>query len=192
MLKRKTSIRNGLRAEIAGIAAETTEKLANYTSNLTDELAGNRQYLKDSLTELKQLDSEILELIKEADTENSVVENGKFASRHRVVIAKIDSNLRENTPTTEYVAPTTKSRTVKLPYLQLQKFGGNPTDWEAFGDSFSSAIHNSEDLDNVQKFNYLKSYLYGNAARALDGLVSMRENCAEAVEMLCDRFGINK
>ena len=125
-------------------------------------------------------------------TENSVVENGKFASRHRVVIPKIDSNLRENTPTTEYVAPTTKSRTVKLPYLQLQKFGGNPTDWGAFWDSFSSAIHNSEDLDNVQKFNYLKSYLYGNAARALDGLAATRENNAEAVEMLCDRFGINK
>ena len=147
------------------------------------------QYLKDSLIELKQLDSEILELIKEEDIENSVVENGKFASRHRVVIAKIDSKLRENTPTTEHVAPTTKSRTVKLPYLQLQKFGGNPTDWGAFWDSFSSAIHNSEDLDNVQKFNYLKSYLYGNAARALDGLAATSENYAEAVEMLCDRFG---
>ena len=105
------------------------------------------------------------------------------------MIAKIDSKLRENTLTTEHVAPTTKSRTVKLPYLQLQKFGGNPTDWGAFWDSFSSAIHNSEDLDNVQKFNYLKSYLYGNAARALDGLAATSENYAEAVEMLCDRFG---
>ena len=53
----------------------------------------------------------MLESIKEEDVEN---ENGKFASRHRVLIAKI-----------EHVVPTTKSRTVKLPYLQLQKFGGN-------------------------------------------------------------------
>ena len=188
-LKRKTSIRNGLRAEIERVATETTGKLANYTSNLRDELAANSQYLKDSLTELKQLDSEILELIKEEEIENSVLENGKFASRHRVVIAKIDSRLRENTPTTEHVAPTTKSRSVKLPLLQLQKFGGNPTEWGAFWDSFSSAIHNSEDLDDVQKFNYLKSYLFGNAARALDGLAATSENYAEAVEMLCDRFG---
>ena len=188
-LKRKTFIRNGLRAEIERVATETTEKLSNYVSNLKDELAANSQYLKESLIELKQLDSEILELIKEEDIENSVVENGKFASRHGVVIAKIDSKLRENTPTTEHVAPTTKSRKVKLPYLQLQKFGGNPTDWGAFWDSFSSAIHNSEDLDNVQTFNYLKSYLYGNAARALDGLAATSENYAEAVEMLCDRFG---
>ena len=65
------------------------------------------------------LDSEILELIKEEDIENSVVENWKFASRHRVTIAKIDSKLRENTHRTEHIAPTTKSRTVKLPYLQL-------------------------------------------------------------------------
>ena len=109
--------------------------------------------------------------------------------RHRVVIAKIDSKLRENTPATEHVVPTTKSRTVKLTYLGLHKYGGNPTDWGAFWDSFSSAIHSSEDLDNVQKFNYLKSYLYGNATRAFDGLAATSENYAEAVEMLCDRFG---
>ena len=84
------------------------------------------------------------------------------------MIAKLDSKLRKNTPTTANVAPTTKQRSVKLPYLQLQKFGGNPTDWGAFWDSISSEFHSSEELDDVQKFNYLKSYLYGNAARALD------------------------
>ena len=58
-LKRKTLIRNGLRADIERVANETTEKLANYKSNLRDELAANSQYLKDSLTELKQLHSEL-------------------------------------------------------------------------------------------------------------------------------------
>ena len=98
---------------------------------MRDELAANSHYLKDSLIELKQLDPEILELTKEDDIENSVVENGKFASRHRVVIAKIDSKLRENTPTTGHVVPTTKSQKVQrgadpeefltLAKLQLQK-----------------------------------------------------------------------
>jgi len=73
--------------------------------------------------------------------------------------------------------------------LQLQKFRGHPTDWGAICDSLSSAIHNSEDLADVQKFNYLKSYLYGNAARTLDGLAATSENYAEVVEMLCNRFG---
>ena len=41
----------------------------------------------------------------------------------------------------------------------------------------------------MQKFNYLKSYLYGSAALALDRLQSTNENYAEAVEMLNDRFG---
>ena len=88
-LIRKTSIRNGLRAETERVATGTTEKLSNYLSNLKDELAANCEYLKDSLIELKQLDSELLELIKDEDIENSVVENGKFAPRHSSGVATI-------------------------------------------------------------------------------------------------------
>ena len=188
-LKRNTIIRNGLRADIERVANEATAKLENYSSNARDELIANCQHLKDTLIELKNLDLEILKIIKEEDIEKFVVESGTFASRHRVVIAKIESKTVANTPTTERAAPVVKSRAVKLPYLQLQKFGGNPTDWGAFWDSFSSAIHSNEELDDVQKFNYLKSYLYGNAARALDGLSSTSDNYAEAVKMLSDRFG---
>ncbi len=65
--------------------------------------------------------------------------------------------------------PIAKQRTIKLPYLQLKKFGGNPTEWATFWVAFSSSIDESEELDDVQKFNYLKLYLYRNAACALDG-----------------------
>ena len=41
------------------------------------------------LIELKKLDSGILEIIKEEDIANYSVESGEFASRHRVVIAKV-------------------------------------------------------------------------------------------------------
>ena len=41
---------------------------------------------------------------------------------------------------------------------------------------FASAIDNNTDLENVQKLNYLKSYLYGNAARAIDGFQATNEN----------------
>ena len=154
-----------------------------------DDFTANSQYLKKSLVELKMLDSKILEVIKEEDIENYIVESGEFASRHRFVIAMIESRTRENTPTIERVAPIAKPQTVKLPYLQLQKFGGNPTDWTSFWDSFSSAVHNSEELDDVKGLNYLKSYLYGNPARALERLQSTSENYTKAVKMLCDRFG---
>eukprot|EP00112_Aurelia_sp_Birch-Aquarium-sp1_P017158 Seg3959.1 transcript_id=Seg3959.1/GoldUCD/mRNA.D3Y31 product="ATP-dependent DNA helicase tlh1" protein_id=Seg3959.1/GoldUCD/D3Y31 len=188
-LKRKTNIRNGLRAEIERVAAETKNLIDNYTIELKDEVIANGNHLKESLAELKRLDRELLELVKDEDIEKEVIESGKFASSHRVVVTKVESKIRENLRATGNVAPAAKQRTVKLPYLQLKRFGGNPTEWGAFWDAFSSSIDKSEELDDVQKFNYLKSYLYGNAARALDGLQPTNENYAEAVDMLNDRFG---
>ena len=76
-----------------------------------------------------------------------------------------------------------------MPFLQLKKFGGNPTEWKAFWDAFASAIDNNTDLENVQKLNYLRSYLYGNAARAIDGFQATNENYEKAVKQLEERFG---
>ena len=188
-LKRKTNVRNGLRAEIERVTGETTELLDNYRIGVKDELTANGNYLKESLAELKRLDGEILELIKEEDIEKDILESGKFASRHRIVVTKVNSKIRENLQATGNPSPAAEQRTVKLPYLQLKRFGGNPTEWGAFWDAFLSSIDKNEELDDVQKFNYLKSHLYGSAARLLDGLQSTNENYAEAVEMLNDRFG---
>ena len=49
--------------------------------------------------------------------------------------------------------------TIKLPKLEIAKFGGDPTTWQQFYDSFTAAIHNSVSLTNVEKFNYLRSCL---------------------------------
>ena len=53
-LKRKTNLRNGLRAEIERVTAETTELLDNYRIEVKDKLTANGNYLKESLAELKR------------------------------------------------------------------------------------------------------------------------------------------
>ena len=77
-LKRKTNVRNGLRAEIERVAAETTNLLDNYSIAVKDELIANGNYLKESLTELKLLDGEILQLIKDEDIEKDIIECRKL------------------------------------------------------------------------------------------------------------------
>ena len=57
----------------------------------------------------------------------------------------------------------------KLPKLTLPKFTGDATKWTTFWDSFSSAIHTSEDLNGVDKFQYLKSLLESAAAETISG-----------------------
>ena len=75
----------------------------------------------------------------------------------------------------------------KLPKLTLPKFTGDATKWTTFWDSFSSAIHMSEDLNEVDKFQYLKSLLEGAAAETISGLPLTSSNYNHAV--LNKRFG---
>ena len=76
----------------------------------------------------------------------------------------------------------------RLPKLTLPTFSGNPLAWLTFWDSFQAAIHLNPNLSGVQKFNYLKAQLQGNAARTIDGIPLCDQNYLHAVTLLQDRF----
>ena len=65
---------------------------------------------------------------------------------------------------------TQQFATSRLPKLSLPIFSGDPLTWQTFWDSFYAAIHANTNLSGIQKFNYLKAQLQGDAARANDGL----------------------
>ena len=77
----------------------------------------------------------------------------------------------------------------KLPKLELPKFGGRITEWNAFWDLYDSAIHSNPSISKVNKFNYLQSLLEGNASRAIKGLTLTGANYDAAVQILQERFG---
>ena len=54
---------------------------------------------------------------------------------------------------------TPASNKVKLPKLALPKFGGELLKWTSFWISYESTVHNSRDLNGMDKFNYLRSLL---------------------------------
>ena len=82
------------------------------------------------------------------------------------------------TPSTVTEAPENHTKVrAKLPKLTLKSFGGNPIEWEPFWDFFKSAVDsNPEPIDEVDKFNYLKSLLEGTAARAISGFSLTQAN----------------
>ena len=49
---------------------------------------------------------------------------------------------------------------VKLPKLSIKKFNRDLTKWVTFWDSFDSSIHSNLSLLNVDKFNYLNTFLH--------------------------------
>ncbi|VDI05921.1 Hypothetical predicted protein [Mytilus galloprovincialis] len=77
----------------------------------------------------------------------------------------------------------------KLPKLNLPTFGGNMLEWQPFWDSFSAAVHDNLSLNDVQKFNYLKSQLFGEATQCIAGLQITNTNYGQALHVLKQRFG---
>jgi len=77
----------------------------------------------------------------------------------------------------------------QLPKLSLPTFYGDVLTWQAFWDSYESAIHLNGSLTDVQKFNYLKTMVDGVAARTIEGFALTNANYGQAVALLTERYG---
>ena len=77
----------------------------------------------------------------------------------------------------------------RLPKLTLPTFEGDPLEWQTFWDSFNSAVHSNNVLSDVQRLNYLRAHLGGEASRALAGFPLTSANYRQSVDLLRDRFG---
>ncbi|XP_068692594.1 uncharacterized protein [Montipora foliosa] len=76
-----------------------------------------------------------------------------------------------------------KSNTVKLPKLDFNKFSGELLKWQEFWDSFESAIHSKASLNPVEKMNYLRAKLEGEAEEVISGLTLTNANYEEAIRL---------
>ncbi|XP_055906004.1 uncharacterized protein LOC129941403 [Eupeodes corollae] len=80
-----------------------------------------------------------------------------------------------------------KSR-VNLQKLALPSFSGSYTKWMDFSDMFNSLIHNNKELTNIEKFQYLRSCIHGDAARVIESLECTSQNYETAIELLKCRY----
>ena len=77
---------------------------------------------------------------------------------------------------------------VKLPTLQISIFSGQYQDWLGWSQQFESAIGQNTRLSNIDRFNYLKSFLSGRALEAVEGIPISNENYPNAWKILQQRF----
>ena len=154
-----------------------TEKVANHADvdDFVTELVESEQYLID--LELK------IDTIREGSSNQQRDEN---------------QNSRENrtpdgTPPSSHVSLDTCNSSNasyhKLPKLTLPQFNGNVTEWQTFWDCFESSIHFNTTLSDVQKFSYLRSLLFSEAATCIAGFQLTHANYGKAVDLLKERFG---
>ena len=68
-------------------------------------------------------------------------------------------------------------------------FKGNPLERHSFHDQPNISIHQNKTLSDIDRFNYLRRYLAGQALATISGLTLYSENYKEAFNFLIDRYG---
>lgn len=79
----------------------------------------------------------------------------------------------------------------KLPRLEIPKFFGEASNWLSFWNQYENSIHSNNTLTKIEKFNYLKMFVGGNALSAISGFSLSNDNYDSAIQLLKERFGRN-
>ncbi|KAK8771580.1 hypothetical protein V5799_025174 [Amblyomma americanum] len=95
----------------------------------------------------------------------------------------------EDRPDDAHVASVSAAQRIKLPKLELTKFDGKRKTWQLFWEQFEVAVHKNTELSNIDRLNYLKTLLTGEAESAIAGLQASGDCYSDAVDILRQRFG---
>ena len=158
-----------------------------------------RVTLNEKLETIKALDSEVIQLIDDDTVADEIEQADGYKEsifNALIRINQITKTPPTSSPSTEASTrerrtppPESRSSSVQLPKLQLRSFGGNLTKWISFWESFESAVHNNDDLSDIEKFNYLTSLSERSAREAVSGLALTAANYHKAIDTLKKRFG---
>lgn len=175
--------------------------------------------LKEKRRYIEELDRQILdkchvndierEIDEATETTTKIVEtimklesfaNGKYSTGSEEQIQSPVTIPNASTPTRNTAPSASIERSnssngllmrqqIRLPKMNLPKFNGDITRFQAFWQSFRCSIDENDSLSGVHKLNYLVSLLEGPAYKALQGLDVTDENYGHAIEILKTRFG---
>ena len=157
---------------------DALEDLLNSAEELQTELdilvkSHDDQTNRQVSIQTKEMDNQ-LELTKEKLKLNLEFENNKLQilSTEKIELERINLDKLKIEPIShedETQRLNTNRRLgisvpgIKLPKYALLKFGGDILKWQEFWDSYEASIHNNSALQPVDKFNYLKVQLIGEA-----------------------------
>ena len=204
-IKKLIQTRNGHKLAVKKAFNTANEIFEKYRENLSEISIVDRsklQSLKRSLdrqsNELDNLNRQIETALSAEDIEREIVERSEFDEFLHEAICLTEICLEYKANSSEAASDSSccsrntgngNKKKINLPKLQLPTFNGNPLEWVTFWDSFQSAIGLDDELNDVDKFKYLRSYLGGAAYTAIEGLPISNGNYKEVVNILQKRFG---
>lgn len=185
--KRRSFIQGKLELFLSFVASFKDNNIPNAI-----ELAELRLRQQSAMTLLSEFNSNQLDLDETISEDEIKLEleirdkfEGQFYNALAVCEVLLNSNKRH-----EECAKTNSM--AKLPKISLPKFEGNYDNWLEFRDTYLSLIHNSKQLDNIQKFHYLRSSLTGSALQVIKSLEFSNNNYLIAWDLIERRYNNNK
>ncbi len=175
-------------------------KLLNAASNLTmnlDEEDNLTSYegiidsLDTKLQHLTVMDQQIQDFTPTEKLEETIVEGEEYLeeARGRIRILKTKVPKKDNPNNKSNGGSSNVPKRVNLPKLSLPRFGGDLKEWTTFADTFEASVGSDSRIDDIQKFQYLRGQLDGEALLTIAGLPLTSGNYREAMELLVDRYG---
>ncbi|GFQ71789.1 DUF1758 domain-containing protein [Trichonephila clavata] len=189
------------------LVTKQINKLENEINNSADKTTVHEIYVQliSKYEEMSTLDKEVESLINIESLEDEILTREEY--RDKFIIWKIRAeryigtvssitfqNSVENQPQNVTPLNNTVSSVLtnqpRLPKLTLESFSGKDiSSFPSFWARFKSAVDDNSNLNDVDKFSYLKSVVTSDAELAIRGLTLTPENYAKAVKILEDRFG---
>ena len=130
--------------------------------------------------------------LPDTQLDDELLEREEFENRYYSIIGQCKCILKSNdsysTSTQNAQSQVRVPNGMKLPTITLPKFDGTYDQWLEFRDTYLSMIHNSESLENIQKFHYLRSVLTGDALQVVKALEFTTDNYLVAWSLLENRY----
>ena len=193
--------RAGYRGRTTVLLDQATEVMQNFEpgdASQLRQLTRISREIQSKIELMKALDVQIILAAKDdADEERIVTAADEYYDtvyyRQDELDAFIeDQREQKNKPSTEKTSNSTpkskpKSHT-SIPKIALLKFDGDLKKWVSFRDSFNANIHDNPEISNVDKLQYLRGQLTGEAEAAIENLELSDENYENARKMLYDEY----
>ena len=193
------------RSAITGVITKTLTKtqpiLAKDKNDVTpDEIADlevRQALFEQKLSEAELLNAAILEQTPDADDEvqEELINASEFHCKISFELKRIVKFLEqfvepgpslENAPAPASASPNCAS--LKMPKFSLPNFDGQYQNWTPFYERFMASVDSSKTLPDIQKFNYLKSSLVGEASQLISYLPLSNTNYKIALKILIDHY----
>ena len=160
-LKHNKAVRGAYKGHCNQVIKRAERLMADTEAINITELKAIGERLSRRLDEIKAMDTAILKALgTDEEISEETDQTLTFQDDIHYWIVKIKQFVTdEYNPVSTFQTKPTPRVHINLPKLHIQQFDGNPLEWLTFWDSYSNAVQNNQELNDIDKMNYLKGLI---------------------------------